>query len=390
MNEKRAVFVINILKNIIDVYFDTFFVFYFFKVANYEVVPLVKYYITLYFFQGLGFILIRGAIKKNNKVPYFRIGIALQALYIALIMILKENIINYIFLVGLVKGIAGGFYHYPKSIINTEKITNDKRQKFDGLVNVVNKVVAIIIPLILGILLTFFDYVSLGKVFFFLFVIMFLVSFWLQDKEYYHDKKTEFKKFFKLIKNNRNLKSSLLVPLLSGFSYSSGVMGVVITLSKINNFKTNLNLGIVDSLCAGLSLLLVILYTIKIKKDSFGTVMIISGIISFLGVLGYALVPSVFMLIIYLLVRNTTIKIMALISDNTVINLTNSDNLDKNFKPEYYCTRDVLFAVSRVIGYVLLLVVCLLFDIKFINYILIIPALALLIEGFVISKLNKI
>lgn len=64
MNEKKAIFIINILKNIVGVYFDTFFVFYFFKVANYEVLPLVKYYLTLYFFIGIGFILIRNAMKK--------------------------------------------------------------------------------------------------------------------------------------------------------------------------------------------------------------------------------------------------------------------------------------------------------------------------------------
>ena len=45
MNENKAVFTIDILKNIINVYFDTFFVMYFFKVANYEVLPLAKYYL---------------------------------------------------------------------------------------------------------------------------------------------------------------------------------------------------------------------------------------------------------------------------------------------------------------------------------------------------------
>ena len=55
MSEKNAMFWENIFKNIINVYFDTFFVFYFFKVANYEVLPLAKYYLTLYLFCGIGF-----------------------------------------------------------------------------------------------------------------------------------------------------------------------------------------------------------------------------------------------------------------------------------------------------------------------------------------------
>jgi len=50
MSEEKSIFMINILKNIISVYFDTFFVLYFFQVANYEVLPVAKYYITLYLF----------------------------------------------------------------------------------------------------------------------------------------------------------------------------------------------------------------------------------------------------------------------------------------------------------------------------------------------------
>ena len=43
--------------------------------------------------QGFSFFLIRNAMKKNIKVPYFRIGISLQAIFVALIMVLKEHII---------------------------------------------------------------------------------------------------------------------------------------------------------------------------------------------------------------------------------------------------------------------------------------------------------
>ncbi len=203
MSEEKSIFMINILKNIISVYFDTFFVLYFFQVANYEVIPLAKYYITFYVFIGFGFLLIRKSMKKNIKVPYFQLGISMQALYIALIMLLKDKIINYIFLAGILKGLADGFYYYPKDILDSEKISNDKRQRFSGIVSTVNKITSIIIPLCLGVLLTFMSYTDLGKIFFILFIIMFLISFGINDEKYY-DKKFEMSKFFKLIKINKN------------------------------------------------------------------------------------------------------------------------------------------------------------------------------------------
>lgn len=389
MTEKKALFINDILKNIINVYFDTFFVFYFFKVANYEILPLAKYYITLYLFIGIGFFLIRNAMKNNVKVPYFRIGISLQAMYIAAIMLLKENIITYVYAVGILKGLADGFYHFPKNILNTEKVNNESRQKFDGMINVINKIFSIIIPLCLGVLLTFISYTDLGKVFFMLFVVMFLISFWIDD-EYHTKNKFEVKNFINLLKENKNIKNSLLIPLLSGFTYSSGVMGTIITLSKINNFKTNLNLGFVDSACAVASLLVCILFALKIKNTSFKKVVVISGITSFITLGLFSFFPTREILILYLLVRFSCITCISLIASNIVDNLSNVDAIKERYKPEYYCLRDIIFAISRSSGYIILLIVSVLFGMEYINYIMILPAIAILVETIVVAKLCKV
>lgn len=388
MSEKKAIFLIDILKNIIGVYFDTFFVFYFFKIANYEVLPLAKYYVSLYFFIGIGFFSIRRAMKKNIKVPYFRIGISLQALYIALIMLLKDNIIHYIVFVGILKGVADGFYHFPKNLLNSEKITNQDRQKFNGLVNTVNKVMAIIIPLILGVLLTYFSYVSLGKIFFCFFLVMFLLAFRIED-ENYSEQSFEFKKFFALVRKNKNIRLSLLIPFLSGFSYSSGVMGTIITLAKINQFKTNLNLGFVDSLCAALSLFACLWFTIRLKPNSFAKIMNITGIFSFVILILMAFSPCSWVLVCYLIIRNTCILTINLITDQVTVNLSNCDELKTKYKPEYYCVRDILFSLSRCLGYLLLLLISFLFDFRAINYLLLLPACALLLESIIVGKLSK-
>ena len=205
LSEKSAMFLINIVNNIIAVYFDTFFVLYFFKVANYEVLPLAKYYLTLYFFCGVGFFLLRHSMKSNIKVPYFRIGISLEAFYIAMIMVLKDNIINYVYLVGLLKGIADGFFYFPKNILETEKINNEERQKYSGIVNVVCKITSIIIPLVIGVSLIFISYINLGKIFFLLFIVLFIISFFIDD-DYRTNKKSEYRDFKNIVKKNKDYK----------------------------------------------------------------------------------------------------------------------------------------------------------------------------------------
>lgn len=389
MKEKRAIFAIDILKNIINVYFDTFFVFYFFKVANYEVLPLAKYYLTLYLSIGIAFYLIRNVMKKNIKVPYFRIGISLQALYISMIMLMKDNIINHIYLVGLMKGFADGFYHFPKNILNSEKISNEDRQKFSGKINTINKISSIIIPLIMGVALTFIDYVNLGKIFFVLFIILFVLSFAIKD-ERFNIKKSDLKGFFKLLKDKPNLKPIFLIPFLTGFTYSSGVMGLIITLLKINNFKTNLYLGIVDSICAFISLVVCIIFTYKLKKEKFKPVLLVTGILCFIVLIVQSIWNNIFMLIAYLIVRFSCMLIINLISDNVLNNLSNIEEIKQDYKSEYYLLIDIIYSISRSLGYLLLFIICLTVGMDYIQYLLILPAISILIQTFIVRKLVKL
>lgn len=388
MKEKNVIFTIDILKNIINVYFDTFFVFYFFKVANYDVIPLAKYYISLYLFIGIGFILIKNGMKKNLKLPYFRIGISLNALFIANIMILKEDIINYIVPIGILKGLGDGFYHFPKNILNSEKITNEDRRKYSGIINSVNKVVSIIIPLVVGVILTYIDYTNLGKIFFLLFIVMFIVSF--NFKEQNNIVSTfDMKKFFYVVKKNSNIKKSLFITFLSGLTYSSGVMGTVITLLKINNFKTNLNLGFVDSTCAAISLIISILYAWKIRETHFRGLLFFSGITSFVSLIMLSINSSVVNLIIYLLIRYSSIYFINLISDYTAVNLSNINELKKELKEEYFLIHDVIYSISRSFGYLILLIVSWLFGMNYINHILIFAGFSLLIEAHLVTSVYK-
>lgn len=385
--EKRVIFINDILNSTTTVYFSTFFVFYFFNVTNYEIIPLAKYYITTYLFIGIGFSLISKFIKNNYKVEIFRIGIALKALYIALIMLLKERIIDYIYLVAIIDGLSQGFYAYPKNLLNSEKITNEDRQKYSGLINTICQIISIVIPLLLGVLLTYFSYVQVGKVFFIFFVIMYIVSFKLKDSKRYK-RKLELKKFYKLIKTNKNLRNALLKPFLSGLTISSSVMYLIITLYKIYNFKTNLNLGFVTSICSFICLLGCIIFRF-IKKKNFNKVMLFSGILSFITILLFVFSPSKTSLIVFMFVDNMFITFIALISNMTVTNYSNNDEIKKDLKPEFYLIIDIMFMVSRVLGYTLLLLVCLFIGKEYINYLLIIPALSLIIESIVIGKLSK-
>lgn len=242
-------------------------------------------------------------------------------------------------------------------------------------------------PILFGIVLSYFTYVQTGKIFFMCFILMFIVAFKLKD-ESFKNKDVDLKEFVSIIKTNKDIFSSLWIPFLSGLTYSSGVMGLIITLSKINNFKTNLNLGFVDSLCAILSLLVLVVFTVKLKKEKYNKWLLISGIVSFLTLMLFAFYPSRNSLIIYLLVNNSFVLLVNRIDNVIVVNLSNDKVLKNEFKTEYYLFRDLIFSISRAFGYILLMIVCLLVGMEYINYLMILCAMAILAETLVGIRLN--
>ena len=386
MKGRNALIAIHIIfKAIISVYFDTFFVMYFFKIANYQIVPIVKYYFMLYLFLLIGFILIRNMMKRNIKVPYFRIGISLQALYVAALLLLKENIVNFIIPIGALRGIANGFYYYPNSMLNSEQVSNENRSKVDGVTQTITSIVSILMPVILGVLLTYMDYTAVGKIFILFFIIMFILSFKIQDPPY-KNSNLNMKGFWKLLKKEKELRKIVVMPFLGGLTYFSGSYVIIITLIKVINFKTNLALGVVESVCAIIGLLISIIYSLNIDKRKMNKILKIGGILTLGALVFYALYPNLNSFIVVLLINSSFIALITLIDTTIGIDLTNHTKIKKSYKAEYLLAREIALTTSRCIGFTIVLITILLFGNNAINYLLIGLGIIILIESTIVRK----
>lgn len=91
MNKDSMIFTINkLIRAMVFIFIDTFFSLYFFKLVNYQIFPMAKYYLFSYIFLFIGFFLIRKYIKKEIKIGYYRLSISLLAIYLTLILLLKS------------------------------------------------------------------------------------------------------------------------------------------------------------------------------------------------------------------------------------------------------------------------------------------------------------
>ena len=385
MSDRKAFSLINILRNIVSIYFDTFFAIYFFNLTNYEILPIAKYYLVIYLVIVLSFWLIRRSIHLSYKVYYYRIGISLMALYLALIMLLKENIASYIYVVAIIKGLSEGFYYYPRNVLNSTKITNDERKHYEGIINAINQVSSILIPLLLGIFLTYYTYIQIGKAVFVLMIVIFFLSFYVNEDKDDDKKRIKSWEFYQMIKEDKGVRNALLVQFLRGFTITSGVLTAVITIYKILYFESNLYIGILNSVLGLLTCITCLVYAKNKNESLFKKVSILTMIFISLCIIWLALKPSNIGFIIYLVIYAIGITVISLKSDNITVNASNLDVV-KHHKSEYHLLLETVLGISRVSGYVLLLIVGLIGNSDLLKYLLVFSIIPLVLLVFELNR----
>ena len=385
--DRKAFSIINVIRNIVSIYFDTFFAIYFFNLTNYEVLPFAKYYLIVYITLLLSFWFLSTNTRLKYKVYYYRIGISFQALYLALIMLFKEDIVNHIYLVAIMKGLSEGFYYYPRNILNSSKISNNERKKYNGTINAINNASGIIIPLLLGIFLTYYTYVEIGKVVFILMIVIFILSFYVKDNEK-NTTRISLWKFYQSVKKDKVIQNAFIMQFLQGFTVGSGVLVGVMTLYKILYFKSNLYIGILNSILGLLTCITCIIYA-KSKMKHFRTVSIITLVSMIICLVSLGISPSNIMFIVYLVIYAVGITLITLTCDNIIVNVSN-DLKVKSYHAEYHLFIETLLEMSRILGFGLLLIIGLLNKIEYLNVILFISIIPLtLLVIYVINTKDK-
>lgn len=383
---KKYYVLITWLRKIVSVYFGQFLVFYFFTVANYDIKPIAFYYIFELAFLGFGFFLIRHAIKSNNRISYYRIGLSFQALYLACVMILKEKIIYFAPLVGIIQGLGEGFFYFPNNIMYPNIISDEERKSFEGYMNLGSNIFSIVVPFIVGYFLMFFDYVQIAKVFFCFMVLTFFLSFGFSDTEY-SKKKSDLRKFWSVVRNNKNLKRQFGATFLAGLTFSSGALSLVVTIYTIFEFETSLNLGIITSVFAFLTCFCSYYFAKFMKEKHFGNYIIICTLLSVVSIALFGLIPCKKTILFYQFSNAICIHLMSLIFSVYCHRGACHPLVKNEFQTEYYLVREITFSLSRVTSYLLVLFVTSCFGLSTLAYSFYFFAFIILWFGIVLHQI---
>ena len=148
MNNYKVLFSLRTLKNILTNFVDSFLVLYFLDISDRNIVPLGIYKLVAIIAIYSVILLTRNFSKSKNRANLMRIGIILDFAYFLTIILLKDKVVNYIYLVGLLYGLEEGFYYSVYNILESDGITNEERAKFAGTYTAIESILSIIFPLI--------------------------------------------------------------------------------------------------------------------------------------------------------------------------------------------------------------------------------------------------
>lgn len=350
MNNYKVLFGLRILKSIISSFVDSFLVLYFLQVSDSNILPLGIYKLVAVITVYLVIFFVRNFNKSANRANLLRIGIVFDFIYFASIVLLKEKVIDYIYLIGLLYGLEEGFYYSIYNILESDGISNEERAKFTGSYTATKAILSIIFPLIFGSLIYATGFIKALAIVFVIVIIRMILSFLFKEKNIPNMDKTNIKEYLALTKDNKKIKQMYWIEIFNGLTYSAGAFSYIVTIYIIKIFSDSFSLGVFTSIFALITCMIGILFAKLIKKEHYGTIIQFSMIFTMISLFVMIFKCNAITIILFNLFQTISQSLMELINGNSQSNLCNDEKIRKEYKVEYWLANETALCIGRIIS----------------------------------------
>lgn len=387
--EAKVLIIDRIIGNAIEIFLSTFLAAYFYKITKDNMIYLSIYHIIAWTVATIGALLLSDYIKRKNKINLYRFGTFIKALFIFLIIILGEQIVEYVWLIGICYGISTATTGFPLNMMESELVDNKERSKYLGYRSAIGEITKIVVPILLGAYITFTSYQIAAILVLILSTAKVIVSFFIKNKNVVKDK-VKLKEFIKELNAHKEypIKKLYIIEFLKGITVN-GVLSLVVSLLIIYEFKTDLNLGIwtsIFSIAMVITMTLFGKYYTKNKTNPILTVSMLAIIVSFVFIL---ISLNKTTIILYNFIYYIFIQLMYTITVIHLYSYSNKPPFDKEFNTEYFIFREIFLNTGRVVGYLVLLGVGLLHNVQYLKILFIFTTIALAAIILISRNLTK-
>ena len=387
--EQNIIIIMDAIKKIMTIFLGPFLTAYLISTSTNSILNIAIYYIFTYATMALSTLVVAALAEKRNRIKIFRIGIILNFIYILIIILLKEKIINYLPIISILYGISASCYYFPYNLFIINKVKNTERTNYMVKLFITISVVGILFPIIFGSIITITNYILTAVIVLFISLIQIILSFFITDNHNGDLEEYNLKKAWLELKKNKQVINCLAGEFFIGMNICNGALETVMVILILNSFKTNINLGIITSIATLLSILVVKIYGLIYNKRDDKKVIIISSIIPVISLIIFLILKTDTTVIIYKFSYVIFAEILSLVRKIKIFNLSNSKIVNKSNQCEFNAIREVTLNVGRVTGYTLLLLAGLTQSAVVLNIVTIILTLSLLVMSINLTKVKK-
>lgn len=349
------------------------------------------FYISQFVVYSIVYLFVSYFVDKSNRVSLYRIGIFVNACLLVALVFWGETISTWIVLAGALCGISDGFYYSSYIVMRNELNSKNCIKSFNMLVTIVTNIIRIVVPTILGFLIDVSSYSSVAIYILAITIVQFAITFFIKSFKP-QNSKFELKEYFNFLKENKETKNKIKYTYINAALVGpKNTFKIIVVILTIYTFKTNLSLGIFTSLFSFLTMALLIVYKKLDENPKFKQlpIYILIGILPVISCIVLVFWLNKPTLIIY----NFFLTITIYFSD--YFGTAERDSIikfvgHKEFIAEHQFIIETVQNISKILSYVLFIVVGLISNIVVFKVLLIVLVLSNPIKYLVMFKQRKI
>lgn len=372
---------------ITGIFTDVFLAAYLYKITEQNILYLSIYNIVGWIVATICAFLVANIIKKKDKVKLYRFGIFVKLLYIFMIIILGDKIINYIYIIGIMYGIATATTGFPFNMIESESVPKEERSKYIGYASVATEIIGLVVPILLGAYISVKSYQIAAIVILIFSFLKFIVSFKIKNINVQKEK-VDLKKYYNILKQDNNLKKLYFIEFFKGIN-RYGVMSLVVSLLIIYQTNNEFEIGGWTSVFSLFTIISMYLFGKFYKKTQKNKLLFISMFAILISSCLILYKTNMITVITYNISYYVFMNIILKITEVNLFDYSNKEPFKTQFNTEYFTFRELFLNIGRTLSYIILLIfVGLTQNILFLNVIFVFIIISIIMVSILSKKLK--
>lgn len=381
--------VCHLLYSVINLFISTFLIAHIYTLTSdlYSYALNVGIYqLSTYVTMLIAYFLLSFVVDKTNRIGVYRIANILEALLVIVTIFYGKDLAKIVFLAGFLNGLAHSAYYASFNVLKQEMVSRKTMDKFVVVMNILVKVVSVVCPILLGALIEVSTYSMVAIYVLIISLVQTVISFFVKSKRP-NESNFNVKQYLKKIKENPQLFKKVKSIYLMSIPYGcTTIVSALLNINIMRHLGSNFSLGLLTSVFALVSILVLILINKFTKVGKRSWVFITVAVMQIVGSVVFSIVPNLATLLIFNLGQAVCDVIIV-----TILDVYRNKNLKESGLyddiAEHQCVVESIFQIVRICSFVLLIILGLiknyiLFQIFFVLFMAIYAFTALLLMRY--------